>query len=307
MKQHQLFRKTIALTGLACAFAIWAGPIYAAVDHHDDGPKFKTQEVKPGFTMLQGKGGNVLISQGQDGLLIIDDDYSEMSSALKETLEKFGGDLKYILNTHWHPDHTGGNIALGKGTDIIAHDNVYKRLSTKQEIKLFNVVKKPYPRSALPVITFDRSLTLHFNGDQIRALHFPNGHTDGDSIIYFKSAGIVHMGDHYFAGTFPFVDVNTGGSVRGMAKNITDMLDSIDGDTLVVPGHGPLSNKKALIEFRDMISGTADEVESMMKNSMSLEAMQDKGLSKKWDEWAKGSIDEKTWIMIIRNSLEKDA
>jgi len=115
------------------------------------------------------------------------------------------------------------------------------------------------------------------------------------------------MGDHYFAGMFPFVDVGTGGSVRGVAKNITDMLDSIDGDTLVVPGHGPLSNKKELIAFRDMISGTADEVEAMMKDSMSLEAMQEKGLSEKWDDWAKGSIDEKTWIMIIRDSLEKNA
>jgi len=277
--------------------------VVLAEDHNSDKKMFKVTELKPGFQFLQGKGGNILLSTGKDGLLIVDSDYSEMTPALQQTLAQYKSDLKYVLNTHWHGDHTQGNKVLGKNAEIIAHENVYQRLNSSQEVKLFNMVTKPYPADALPDITFDHSLTLRFNGETIKALHLPNGHTDGDSIIFFEKANIVHMGDHYFNGMFPFVDVGTNGSVRGVVKNINEILDKIADDTIVIPGHGAISNKEELIAFKDMLVGTTNEVEVMMTQNMNLEAIQKKGLSKQWQVWGKGFLNEKVWISIIHSSL----
>ncbi|EDM66804.1 Zn-dependent hydrolase, glyoxylase family [Moritella sp. PE36] len=268
---------------------------------------FKVTELKPGFQFLQGKGGNILLSAGKDGLLIVDSDYSEMTPALQEVLAQHKSYLKYVLNTHWHGDHTQGNKVLGKNAEIIAHDNVYQRLNSRQEVKLFNMVSKPYPAHALPDITFDHSLTLRFNDETIKALHLPNGHTDGDSIIFFEKANIVHMGDHFFNGMFPFVDVGTNGSVRGVVKNINGILDKIADDTIVVPGHGAISNKQQLIAFKDMLVGTINEVEVMMTQQMNLKAIQEKGLSEQWKVWGQGFLNEKVWIGIVHSSLTKDA
>tara|TARA_R110001592_G_scaffold103298_1_gene291127 strand:+ start:8555 stop:9124 length:570 start_codon:yes stop_codon:yes gene_type:complete len=185
--------------------------------------------------------------------------------------------------------------------------NVYQRLNNRQEVKLFNMVSEPYPADALPDITFDHSLTLRFNDETIKALHRPNGHTDGDCIIFFEKANIVHMGDNYFNGMFPFVDVGTNGSVRGVVKNIDGMLDQITDDIIVVPGHGPFSNKKELVAFRDMLVATANEVEKMMAQKMNLEAIQEKGLSAQWKIWGNGFLNEKVWISIVHSSLTKDA
>lgn len=277
-----------------------------AENHHADEPNFKVTALKTGFSFLQGAGGNILLSEGQDGLLIVDSDYSKMTPALEKTLGQFKGDLKFVLNTHWHGDHTQGNLALGKRAHIIAHDNVYARLNSRQEVKLFNMVSEPYPAHALPTLTFDQSLTLHFNGETIEALHFPNGHTDGDSIIFFKQANIVHMGDHYFNGMFPFVDVGSNGSVRGVVANIDKVLSKIDDNTTVIPGHGPISNKAELIKHRDMMAGTADEVQNHMASGMSLEQIQAKGLSDQWKPWGNGFLPEKVWINIVFSSLEKE-
>lgn len=277
-----------------------------AEDHHSDKKIFNITELKHGFHFLQGKGGNILLSDGKDGLLIVDSDYSDMSSALQDTLAQYKSSLKYVLNTHWHGDHTQGNIQLGKKAEIIAHDNVYQRLNSHQEIKLFNMVSEPYPTHALPDITFDHSLTLRFNNETIKALHLPNGHTDGDSIIFFENANIVHMGDHYFNGMFPFVDVDSNGSVRGVAKNIDSVLNQVTDSTIVIPGHGPVSNKNELIAFRNMLVGTANEVEAMMAQKMDLNAIQKKGLSEQWAVWGKGFLNEKVWIGIVHNSLKKN-
>ena len=276
-----------------------------AEEHHSDSPSFKVTELKPGYHFLQGKGGNILLQEGGEGLLIVDSDYSVMTPALEMVLSRYKPGLKHVLNTHWHGDHTQGNKTLGQRANIIAHDYVYKRLNSHQEIKLFNMVSEPYPKHALPNVTFDHSLTLHFNDETIKALHLPNGHTDGDSIIFFETANIVHMGDHFFNGMFPFVDVGSNGSVRGVANNIQNMLNSIDDNTIVVPGHGPIANKKALIDFRKMLLGTAAEVEAAIAKNMPLEAIQTKGLSAQWEPWGNGFLNEATWITIVFNSLNK--
>ncbi|UZE96288.1 MBL fold metallo-hydrolase [Alkalimarinus alittae] len=298
---NKLFAPVVAAT---LCFSI---NVSYAEEHHSDKKIFSVTDIKSGFHFLQGKGGNILLSEGKDGLLIVDSDYSEMTPALEKTLANYEGGLKYVLNTHWHGDHTQGNQVLGHQAEIVAHDNVYTRLNSRQEVKLFNMVSEPYEAHALPSITFDRSLTLRFNDDTIKALHLPNGHTDGDSIIFFENANIVHMGDHYFNGMFPFVDVGSNGSVRGVAKNIEGMLSKIDDNTIVVPGHGAISNKKELIAFKDMLIGTTNEVETMMENSMTVEAIQNKGLSEQWKAWGNGFLNEKVWISIVHSSLTQDA
>ncbi len=277
-------------------------------DHHaPQTAPFKVTTLSAQITVLQGKGGNIAIFTGKDGILMIDDGFKDMSDALKIEIEPYGGSnaLTYIINTHWHGDHTEGNLLLGKTSQvaIVAHDNVRTRLLTKQEIKLFNMVSEPYPSFALPSITYKKGLTLHINDEEIEIVHYANGHTDGDSIVYFKTANIVHMGDHYFSGFFPFVDTNTGGNVVNLAENIKAVLDRIDDDTTVIPGHGPLSTKSELMAYYDMIIGTTAEVRKMKDRGKSLKKIQKKGLSKQWSEWTDGFLSIDNWIEIIYNSL----
>ena len=290
-----------AISGLILCLPIVAN----AENHHKKSPSFKSTKLTKNIFMLQGKGGNLGLIKGKQGILLIDADYKVMSKALKSELTKYGGvnKLTYLINTHWHGDHTQGNFALGHHAQIIAHDNVRARLLTNQEIKLFKMVSKPYPEHALPSITYEKKLSLHINNENIEVVHFPNGHTDGDSVVFFKNANIVHMGDHFFSGFYPFVDVEHGGNVLNMAKNVKTILAMLDDKTKVIPGHGPLSNKKGLQEFHDMLIGTSAEVKSMKDEGLSLDAIKEKGLSKKWNSWTKGFLPEKVWVGIVYNSL----
>ncbi len=298
LKQFWLSTALFCTSTLISSYAL-------AEEHHAETPSFTSTEVSKNLWMLQGKGGNVALMTGQQGILMIDDDYKEMSPALVEQVKHFGGldKLTYIINTHWHGDHTGGNFALGSHAQIIAHDNVRTRLLSSQEIKLFKMVSKPYPEKALPDVTFTKAMTLHINDEEIKIVHFSNGHTDGDSIVFFKKANVVHMGDHHFSGFFPFVDIDHGGNVLNMAKNIKEVLAIISDTTQIIPGHGPLSNKADLQDFHDMLVGTSAEVQKMKDEGLKLEQIKSKGLSKQWDSWTDGFISSETWIDIVYNSL----
>lgn len=277
----------------------------SAENHHENSPSFKSTKLTSNIYMLQGKGGNLGLIKGKQGILLIDADYKVMSDALKSELSNHGGvnKLSYLLNTHYHGDHTQGNFALGHYAQIIAHDNVRARLLTKQEIKLFKMVSKPYPKHALPSITYEKRLSLHINNEDIEVVHFPNGHTDGDSVVFFKKSNIVHMGDHFFSGFFPFVDVSHGGNVLNMAKNVKSILSMVNSKTKIIPGHGPLSNKKDLQNFYDMLIGTSAEVKTMMDQGLSLDKIKEKGLSQKWNSWTKGFLPTNVWIDIVHSSL----
>lgn len=286
-------------------FLLMTSNVINAENHHDKSPSFKATKLTKNIVMLQGKGGNLALIKGKDGLLLIDADYKAMSKSLKKELEKFGGvkKLTYLINTHWHGDHTQGNYLLGKHARIIAHDNVRERLLTTQEIKLFKMVSKPYPVHALPSITYEKKMSLHINNEEIELVHFPRGHTDGDTVVFFKNSNVVHMGDHFFSGFYPFVDVDHGGNVLNMAKNVKSILTMIDNKTKVVPGHGPLSNKKDLQAFHDMLVGTSAEVQAMKEKGMSLKKIKKQGLSAKWKPWTKGFLTTETWIGILYSSL----
>ncbi len=192
--------------------------------------------------MLQGAGGNIGVSVGPDGILIVDDQYAPLADKIKAALKTLGeGKLKFVLNTHWHGDHTGGNAAFGPEAPVIAHENVRKRMATTQTNEFFKSTTPASPKEALPVITFGHSVSIHFNGEEIRAIHFPTGHTDGDSIIYFTTSNVIHMGDHFFTGRFPFVDLDSGGDVEGFTKNVGDVIAKLPAGVKIIPGHGPLS------------------------------------------------------------------
>jgi glyoxylase-like metal-dependent hydrolase (beta-lactamase superfamily II) len=255
--------------------------------------------------MLQGRGGNIGVSVGVDGILIVDDQFAPLADKIKAALKNLGeGKLKFVLNTHWHGDHTGGNAQFGPEAPIIAHDNVRRRLSTEQKSELFKRTTAASPKEALPVITFDKSLSVHFNGEEIKVIHFPKGHTDGDSIIFFTTSNVVHMGDDFFVAAFPFVDLESGGSVQGLTKNIGDIIPKLAADVKIIPGHGPISTVADLKAYHQMLIETTAIVRRKMRARKTLAQIKAEGLPE-WKEWGKGFIKTDAWLETIHRSLSR--
>jgi glyoxylase-like metal-dependent hydrolase (beta-lactamase superfamily II) len=213
------------------------------------------------------------------------------------------GKLKFVLNTHYHGDHTGGNIAFGPDAPIIAQTNVRKRLSEEQKSKFFNRTTPASPKEALPVITFDNAVSVFFNGEEIKVIHFPHGHTDGDSVIFFTGSNVVHMGDDFFNGRFPVVDLEAGGDVEGMTKNISDILSKLPAGVKIIPGHGALSDTEGLKSFHNMLVQTTDIVRKRMAAGKTLDQIKAEGLPEEWKAWGGGFIKTDLWLTLIYNSL----
>ncbi|MBT4520731.1 MAG: MBL fold metallo-hydrolase, partial [Halieaceae bacterium] len=211
---------------------------------------------------------------------------------------------RYLINTHWHGDHTGGNKFWGeRGVVIIAHDKVRARMSTRQEMPALGRVVEASPSAALPVVTFEDSLALHFNDEDIEIQHYRAGHTDGDSVIFFSKANVVHMGDHFFNNAFPFVDVGSGGNVFNYSANVKEVLDRVDNATVIVPGHGKVASKADLQHYYKMLVTTSNEVKSRIEQGQSVEAIVAQGLGEEWASWGQGFINEARWISFIAASL----
>jgi len=254
--------------------------------------------------MLQGAGGNIGVSVGADGILIVDDQFAPLAEKIRAALKTLGeGKLKFVLNTHWHGDHTGGNAKFGPEAPVIAHTNVRKRLETDQMI--MGEAVKASPKEALPVITFDDALVVHFNGEEIRVIHFPHGHTDGDSVIFFTGSNVVHMGDDFFAGRFPFVDLDSGGSVEGARDNVGAILKKLPAGVKIIPGHGPLSSLEDLKLYHRMLVETINIVRQQMKAGKTLDQIKAAGLPAEWQTWGIGFIKTDKWIETIHRSLSK--
>ena len=259
--------------------------------------QIKSTHVAGNVHMLEGAGGNIGVSTGPDGLLIVDDQFAPLAEKIDAALQKFeaGGPLKFVLNTHWHGDHTGGNAFFGRKANIIAHANVRKRLAGKSDT----------PKEALPVVTQDKGLTVHFNGEEIQMIPLGPGHTDGDSLIYFTKSGVVHMGDQFFNGRFPFIDLGSGGSVEGYAKNVANALQKLPDTVKIIPGHGPLATKKDLQTFHDMLEETTGIIRKAIADGKSLEQVKAAGLPEKYKEWGTGFINHSRSIEIVYNDLKK--
>ncbi len=268
--------------------------------------EIKATKINGNVYMLEGAGGNIGVSVGPDGILIVDDQFAPLAEKIKIALQQLGeGKLKFILNTHWHGDHTGGNEKLGREAPVIAHDNVRKRMSSEQRLEFFKETVPASPKEALPVITFDRSLSVHFNGEEIRVIHFPKGHTDGDSIIFFTGSNVVHMGDDFFAGKFPFVDLDSGGSVQGLAKNIGEIIPKIPAGAKIIPGHGPISTIEDLKAFHNMLIQTTAIVQKKIAARKSLAQIKKEGLPAEWKSWGEGFMKTDGWIELVYGSLKK--
>ena len=276
---------------------------------HGDNSHFpKTQDITVTTTkvsgnvyMLQGRGGNVGAVVGPEGILIVDDDYKAVSQKLAAALKELGSDKpRFVLNTHWHGDHTEGNELFGKESTIVAHINVRKRLMDPPTI--FGQKTSPYQPFALPIVTYTESMTIHLNGEEIRLVHYPNGHTDGDTVVFFEKANVVHLGDDFFVGRFPFVDLDSGGSVQGLINNVASLITKIPADAKLIPGHGPLSTHADLKAYHAMLLESSKIVTDAMKAGKSLEEIQKTGLPEKFKEAGSGFIKTDAWIATIHRS-----
>jgi len=284
-------------------FTTTAAQVYAQQDFSK--VQMKATKVGGNVYMLEGAGGNIGVSAGADGILIVDDQFAPLADKIRTALKEINpGQLRFVLNTHYHGDHTGSNIVFGKEATIIAHDNVRARLAAEQT--LMGTKVPAAPKEALPVITYAQSVSIHFNGEEIRVIHFPNGHTDGDSVMFFHTSNVVHMGDHFFANRFPFVDLEHGGSVAGLTKNIGDIAARLPADSRIIPGHGPISTLDDLKRYHRMLIETTAIVRKETAAGKTLAQIKAAGLPDEWKTWGTGFIKTDRWIETIFNSLSKD-
>ena len=236
-------------------------------------PTVRTEAVAPGIYVLYGSGGNIGASVGADGLFLVDDQYAAMTPKIAAALAKLSPDApRFVLNTHWHGDHTGGNENLAaKGSLIVAHDNVRVRMSTEQFNKFFERATPASPAKALPVVTFNDSVSFFLNGDEVRGVHVANAHTDGDVFIHFRKANVIHAGDVFFAGRYPFIDLDSGGSVAGVIAAVDRMLELADAGTKIIPGHGDVTDEAGLAAYREMLAATSGRVGELVKAGKSVD------------------------------------
>ena len=259
--------------------------------------------------MLTGQGGNIGLCVGEDGVFMIDDQYAVMSEKILAKVKELNDNpLKFVFNTHWHGDHTGGNENMAKeGAIIVAHKNVFKRKSTDQYIKAFKRKIKAAPKGALPTVTFEEDISFHFNNEDIIAKHIHNAHTDGDAFVYFVQSNVIHMGDTYFNARYPFIDISSGGNINGIIEAANAVLMIADDETTIIPGHGSLSNKAELIAYRAMLITMRDRVKTQIKAGKTLAEIQEMKLGKDYDEkYGKNFIKPERFIGFVYESLKPD-
>lgn len=265
--------RKLALSAFVLLLAI---ALACAQDRDFSNVQIKVIKVAGSVYMLQGAGGNIGVSVGDDGVVVVDDQYAPLADKIQAALKGITDKpVRFVINTHFHEDHTGGNAYFQKQAPVIAHDNVRKRLeegSTLGNLGTVRMEAKPQPKEALPIITFDHDVTVHLNGEDIHALHFPSGHTDGDSIIFFPKSNVVHMGDDFVRYGFPFIDLGSGGSIKGMIAAMDEVIPKLPADVKVIPGHGDLSTLDDVGDYVKMLKETQAAVEkasSRVKRSTS--------------------------------------
>ena len=272
--------------------------------------QIKVTKVSANIYMLEGEGGNIAASVGEDGIVIVDDQFAPLADKIQAALKDLkitDKPVRFVINTHCHGDHTGGNEPFANsGSTVIAQDNVRRRLESGGTAGNGGSIKteaKPAPKGALPVITFEHDVTVHLNGEDIRALHFPAGHTDGDAVIFFPKNNVVHMGDDFVRYGFPFIDVASGGSVQGMIEAMEKASAQLPPDVKVIPGHGALSNLDDVREFVKMLKETSAAVQKALDEHKTVDQMKQEKLLEPWKKWSGGFLDSDKFIETLYNSL----
>ena len=262
----------------------------------------KAEKVAGSVYMLTGMGGNIGASVGADGIVVIDDQYAPLAPKIEAALESITDKpVRFILNTHYHGDHTGGNEYFGKSAPLVAHENVRKRLAAGTTA--FGHATPPAPAGALPIVTFNDTLTIHLNGEDVRAIHMPHGHTDGDAVIWFTKSNVVHMGDQFFNGMLPFIDLENGGSVRGLMANIEKVLATVPDDAKIIPGHGALSDKAGLRKFLDTLKATLAAVQQGIAAGKTLDQLKEEKVLEPWKQLATSFITTDVFTEILYKEL----
>ena len=270
--------------------------------------KLKTTKVAENIYMLKGSGGNIGVITGKDGVMIVDNQYAPLADKIKAAIKEISPDpVKYVVNTHWHGDHMGGNEVFGaEGSIIIAHDKVRTRVSTDQTMKFHQREVPARPEVAWPIVTFSEDVTYYFNDEEILIHHTPPAHTDGDAVVYFKNANVIHMGDTFVRYGYPFVDNSAGGSAGGMVANLDTVIDMINDQTKVIPGHGELATRADMIKFRDTLKDIVGSVRKAIEQGKSLEQIQASGITDQYDPEYEGSfIKGKDFLMFVYEGLSK--
>lgn len=287
---------------LASLLLLLAAPLAA----QDEPVEYIPTPLSDTLTMIKGQGGNIAVSAGADGVFIIDDQVKPLTDQLLAAIRKIDDrPVRFVINTHYHGDHVGGNEALGQaGSVIIAHDNIRSRMSSDQFNHFFDETTPAWPEDALPVVTFNDRVTLHLNGESVTAHHVPRGHTDGDSIVHFPASNVLHMGDIFFNGLYPYIDLDGGGSIQGMIDAVEQGLALADGKTRVIPGHGPLSDRAGLVEYRDFLVRARDNVQALVDEGLSLQEAVAARPTAEWDDALGGVwITPAQLVTFIYNSL----
>jgi len=300
----------VAALGLTAGVLLCGSAVLAQQEPDWSKVQIKVTKVSGNIYMLEGQGGNIAASVGEDGIVIVDDQFAPLADKIQVALKDLkitDKPVRFVINTHYHGDHTGGNEPFANsGSTVIAQDNVRKRLVSGGAAGNGGSVKmdvKPAPKAQLPIITFEHDVTVHLNGEDIRALHFPSGHTDGDSIIFFPKNNVVHMGDDFVRYGFPFIDVTSGGSVQGMIDAMEKATAQLPADVKVIPGHGALSNLDDVRAFTKMLKETSAVVQKAIDGKRTVEQMKAEKILAPWEKFSGGFINSDAFIETLYNSL----
>ncbi len=274
-----------------------------------DAAQMETTDLGSGLFMIEGYGGNLLLCTGEQAAFMVDDQFAPLSEKiLAAVAEQTEYPVQWIFNTHWHGDHTGGNENFGKsGSFIVAHENVRERMNREQFSEIFDRTTEASPSIALPVVTFEDALTFHWNGHTIRAFHVPPAHTDGDAMVYFEEANVLHTGDVYWSKDFPFIDHASGGSLDGVIEGLEIALALVDNETQVVCGHGPLSDKSAIVRAHEMLLGVRAAITELLDQGMDVDAVVAANPTEAWnEEWGNGWLEPEKFTRITTTGMIKD-
>ena len=290
------------------ATALCAALIAPAFAQDFSNVEIKTTPLGKTVYMLQGAGGNIGVSAGDDSVFVVDDQFAPLTPKILAAIGKISAKpVQFVLNTHWHGDHSGGNQNMAKaGAIIVAHENVRRRMNSDQFIEFMKMKEPASPKAALPIVTFGASMSFHLNGEEIRVVHLPRAHTDGDAIVHFLDSDVVHMGDTYFNGMYPFIDYSSGGSIDGVIAACDMALGMMTDKTKVIPGHGPLSDREGLRAYRDMLRTVMTRVRTAISEGKTDEQITAAGLTKDFDEqWGKGFLKPFQFVPMVAAGMRK--